>query len=243
MRKLEERADGKHAVAKKPFEPLGTFKEQSIEKALRFAYDMTFGESGEHRSTRSGGTHRRKNGEKFADTFQGKLAEFAIYNQLYKTHNINEPDLGVWGRGEWDDVDFIIDGKKTAVKSTKAIGDLLLLETKDWTMKGEYIPNIEKDGGLYDCFILVRLEPFPASIIKSAKLYYANEASYETLSGLLKTQNWKYDIPGFITRDELIEAMRQGNIIYQGEKLNGSTRMDAENYYVQSGDMHPINEI
>lgn len=243
MNKLDSRPDGKYFTSVKTFAPLGTFKNSTIEKAFKFAYDMTFGADGEHRAYRSGGTHVRKNGEIFADTFQGKLAEFAIYNQLFQTHKINVPDLGVWNLGEWDDVDFIIDGKKTAVKSTKSFGQLLLLEKKDWSADGAYIPNLAKNGGLYDYFILVRMNPFCADLLKQLKYYYSDKAPYSELEKLLTNEQWQYDIPGYITRSELAEVIQQGNIIFQGEKLNGKMPMDADNYYVQAADMHPISEI
>lgn len=241
MNKLVSRSDGKYFTAKKPFNSLGVFKESTIEKVIKFAYDMTYGANGAHRAHRSGGTYVRNNAEIFADAFQGKLAEFAVYNQLYKDHDINVPDLEVWNLGQWDDTDFIIDGKKTAVKSAKSFSQLLLLETKDWTAQGAYIPNIGKDGGLYDYFMLVRLNPPCADLIK--ELRNSNNITCEELEQLLKKEKWEYDIPGYITRSELVEAIKQGNIIFRGERLNGKKPMDADNYYVQAADMHPISEI
>ena len=95
---------------------------------MSFAY----GES-KHRECRSGGNKKRKNGEIFANTFQGKLAEFALY-QIFEQNNINVeyPDLEVYDRGVWDIYDLKVNDNLIAVKSTKAYGNLLLLETKDW---------------------------------------------------------------------------------------------------------------
>lgn len=241
MNKLDSRPDGKYFTARKGFNSLGSFKDSTIEKVIKFAYDMTFGASGAHRAHRSGGTHVRSNAEIFADAFQGKLAEFAVYNQLYKNHSINIPDLDVWNLGQWDDTDFIIDGKKAAVKSAKSFSQLLLLETKDWTAQGTYIPNIGKNGGLYDYFILVRMKPFYADLIKGLNDHV--NVAYEDLVQLLIDKKWEYDIPGYITRSELVEAIQQGNKISKGEKLNGTMPMDADNYYVQAADMHPISGI
>ena len=154
MNKLDSRPDGKYFTARKPFKSLGAFKDYTIEKVIKFAYDMTFGASGAHRAHRSGGTHVRNNAEIFADAFQGKLAEFAVYNQLYKNHSINVPDLDVWNLGQWDDTDFIIDGKKAAVKSAKSFSQLLLLETKDWTAQARIFPILAKTAG---CMIILYL--------------------------------------------------------------------------------------
>ena len=75
---------------KKQFKPIHTLKKTTLETSLKFAYDMTFGKNGEHRNHRTGGIYLRKNGEIFANTFQGKLSEFAVYNTLYKDFITNQ---------------------------------------------------------------------------------------------------------------------------------------------------------
>lgn len=64
------------------FKTLAFFSLSDVKSAFDFAYDMSFGKNGEHRDHRSGGTYERKPGEIFANTFQGKLCEFAIYEVL-----------------------------------------------------------------------------------------------------------------------------------------------------------------
>ncbi len=54
---------------------------------------------------------------------------------------------------------------------------------------------------------------------------------------------WEYDIPGFIYHSELVKLIQEKRIIPQNAILNGTTRMDAENYYFQTGNMHPIVEL
>ena len=44
LNKLELRYDGVYINQKKEFNPLGTFKEQTIRKTLDFAYEMSFGD-------------------------------------------------------------------------------------------------------------------------------------------------------------------------------------------------------
>jgi len=243
LSKLSQQSQGLYFNSTKQFNPIGTFRRQTIQRTLDFAYQMSFGQAGEHRNHRSGGTHIRKNGEIFANTFQGKLSEFGIYNVLFKTYEIEVPDLSTYGLGEWDDCDFVVNDKKVSIKSTKKFGQLLLLESKDWNNNAEYIPNINKGTASYDIFILVRIEPFCEDILKSLRALYSNTFSKEMLADTILKYDWKYDIPGFITRDELISVIRNRHIIRQGEFLNGKTRMDAENYYVQAGDMHSISEL
>lgn len=243
LNKMNVQSDGLYFSSKKKFKPLGTFKPETIKKALDFAYQMSFGQGGEHRSYRSGGSHIRKNGEIFANTFQGKLSEFGIYNMLHKKFNLEKPDLSTYGLGEWDDYDFILNSKKISIKSTKRFGQLLLLETKDWNQHAEYIPNIKNNTANYDVFILVRIEPYCEDVLKSLKALYSNSESKEKLENAILNLEWKYDIPGFIINDELKYAIENKHIIKQNELLNGKTPMDAENYYVQAGDMHEISEL
>jgi hypothetical protein len=230
----------------KSFNPILNFDKNTLIKVLQFSYDMTFGDVGIHRDHRSGGTHRRKNGELFINTFQGKLAEFGLYLYL-KNNGLNtqEPDLSKWGKGKWDTIDLIVNGKKLNVKSTKSKGNLLLLETKDWNDNGRYIPNISVDGGEYDYFILTRIDPDGESIIKYNRLYYSNtvDGGIDTLMKYLLNKKWEFDIVGYVTTDDLIKVINENIIIKQGSYLNRYTKMDAENYYIQSGDMRNTVEL
>ena len=117
---------------------------------------MTFGKSGEHRKYRSGGSHLRKNGEIFCDTFQGKLAEFFVYKEL-TSMGINCPKTCIekWGLGTRDDDDFSINNTSINIKSMAFFSNLLLLKTKDWDISGKYIPNSK----YYDYFVVVRIKP------------------------------------------------------------------------------------
>lgn len=243
MEKLEIKSDGLYITRRTNFNPITIFKESTIEKVFDFAYSMSFGKLGEHRNHRSGGTHIRKNGEIFANTFQGKLSEFALYNQFYKNFDITIPDLDTYGLGEWDNADFILNNRKISVKSTKSFGNLLLLETKDWNNKGEYIPNLSNGNAIYDFHIFIRIEPFCEDLLKELKALYSNDIDKEKLKSKIINNKWEYDIPGYITKNDLIDVISNNNVINKGDMLNGRTKMDADNYYVQSGDMRPILEL
>lgn len=221
------------------FEPIGTFRPETVRKVFDFAYEMSFGKGGEHRDHRSGGTHHRRNGEIFANTFQGKLAECAIYNHLYEHCNISAPDFATYGLGEWDKADFYIDNHKVSIKSTKSFGNLLLLETKDWNENGVYLPNDEA----YDFTFLVRMNPYCEDILRTRRLLYSDTVDFKELYAVIGTNSWGYDIPGFVTLEDLKYVIKNNFVLPQGSMLNGKTRMDAENYYIQSGDMRSINEF
>ena len=229
----------------KPFEPIISFPGHVIEESYKFAFGMTFGGEGEHRHHRSGGQRARKNGEIFINTFQGKLSEFGIYTFLREIGlKPTEPDLSQWELGIWDTADIGIDDKKLNVKSTKFFGNLLLLETKDWNDEGEYIPNINTGGSHYDYFILTRIRPNGEEIMKSNRLMYSNIIPPQIdLHRLIISESWQFDIPGFITHNDLTLIIKSGRVLPQNSLLNARARMDAENYYIQAGDMRHSDRL
>ncbi len=230
----------KYISKAKSFCTLSSLSIEEVRKCYDFAFNMTFGNRGEHRNHRSGGTHNRKNGEIFANTFLGKLCEFAVYRQLSYKYEINEPDLSEWELGKWDACDFRIQDKSLSVKSTKYFGNLLLLELKDWSNIGGYLPN---DNQQYDFTFLVRIKNDPESLMKQNRILYSDVQERENLWKIFEANGWEYDVPGYITLNELIYLINNEFIIYKGDLLNGKTPMDATNYYCQSGDMHNIESF
>lgn len=221
----------------------GTLKPQTIERVFDFAYRMSFTSEGEHRNNRSGGDHNRRNGEIFANTFQGKIAECAACNYFFKFDRNVNPDFSVFRLGKWDTVDLTVCEKEIAIKSTKHFGQLLLLETKDWDKDGNYIPNIDKTVSSYDFLVLIRMKPSCEDILKQNRLLFSEFIKREELHRLVTKQVWSYNYVGFITKNDLIHIIESRNILPKSAMLNGSTLMDAENYYVQAGDMRSLDQI
>ena len=228
------------------FRSNGYLDMEDIIESLYFAYDMTFGEEGKHRNHRSGGSLKRHEGEIFADTFQGKLAEYAFYNVFRNMHEIylEKPDIRRMGLNKWDSCDFTVNGKEIAIKSTKYFGNLLLLETKDWDDKGRYVPNLNNDFCEYDYFVLIRVRPECSSIMKRNKWYYSDRLDFDELWPAITNEIWSANLVGYITREELTETViKTKQILPKNANLNGTTRMDAENYYVQAGDLNPLSNL
>lgn len=217
-----------------------------IQEAFDFAWDMSFGRRGMHRDHRAGGRHKRKNGEIFVNTFQGKLSEFAIYQEFTRNRlDINYPDLDVNPLGQWDNYDFMVNNNSISIKSTKSFGNLLLLECEDWDVNGRYIPNMNNNGNeSYDYFILVRISSNIENSLKKERLFYSNDCDYNTLQQLVFNDDLSFDIPGYLTIDRFVNDINNGNnIIHQGNILNGRTTMDADNYYYESGELQDINNL
>jgi len=178
------------------------------------------------------------------------MAEFALYRYLEKNNIIvDKPDLDEYGLGKWDLFDLECQGKHFSVKSTKAYGELLLLETKDWNEDGRYIPNIRTSNDIYDYTVLVRFSPDGEALMKQYDLLYQKEEdiSYDkirkSLIEVIYQKNWIYDFPGFIYHSELVDAIKERRIIPKNAMLNGKRKMDAENYYFQTGNLHPMLEL
>ena len=238
-----------YVLNKKRFLAYATMLAEDKKECFDFAFDMSYAKIGAHRDSRSGGTAHRTMGQIFINTFQGKMAEFALYRYLQSRQiDVEKPDTEKYELGKWDSFDLDCQGKHFSVKSTKSYGDLLLLEVKDWNDDGEYKPNLPAGISRYDYTILVRFEPSGEDLMKKYRLLYQNENDIpENIKDILKekiyNQNWAYDFPGFIYYSELVKMIRERRIIPQNAMLNGSTKMDAENYYFQTGNMHSMIEI
>ena len=248
MNKLRQEGNRYFIDNKKIFQSIKIFKDDTIDRVFEFAYAMTFG-AGEHRDHRSGGSMSRKKGQIFINTFQGKLSELGVYITFFKENReaydkLSEPDFNVYGLGEWDSSDIEFGKIKISVKSTKFYGDLLLLETKDWSKKGEYIPNLSiEKSSVYDIFVLVRIKPDAEKMMKERKILYSNSIDKEELYSLIKSTKWEYDIPGYITNEDLKFLINNDFILPKKSLLNGKILMDAENYYIQSGDMRNFEQL
>ncbi len=238
---LKQDGNSYFTTRKVPYKKVRELKDETIERVFDFAYTMAFDEK--HRKTRSGGKIKRKNGEIFANTFQGKLAECAAVNFFYKYDNAIQIDFDTYDLGIWDKVDLTVCKKEVAVKSTKHFGQLLLLETKDWNGSGEYIPNIGTPNSSYDFIVLVRIDPSCEDIMKANRLLYKDNIEKTILKNLIKKQKWSYDYVGYITNGDLKQIINDKHIVPQGALLNGKTPMDAENYYVQAGDMRKLSDL
>ena len=247
MHKLESDGPDSYRVShKRDFVRNGILKLDDVSECFDFAYGMTFGGSGAHRDHRSGGQAHRHLGEIFINTFQGKLAEFALYNYavLVGEMDIDPPDTEMMELTRWDSFDMDIHGSIINVKSTKKRGNLLLLETKDWDSEGRYKPNSESGCEEYDFFVLARVDPDGERIMREHGLLYADIADTGVLRETILSERWRVNLAGYITGEELIDkVIEAGLILPQNSKLNRYTRMDAENYYVQAGDMHEIDEL
>lgn len=79
--------------------------------------------------------------------------------------------------------------------------------------------------------------------MKQHKLLYSQKVNRNKLFKIINSKPWLYDIPGYITQQDLRDIITQQHILPQGALLNKNTEMDAENYYIQSGDMKNFAQL
>jgi len=225
-----------------PFEPVQFSKVDDVRASFQFAWDMTFGKLGGHRDHRTGGITRRANGEIFANTFQGKMAEHAVCQFLAGRGLDVRPDLAVMELGAWDSFDLKIGPLVIAIKSTKKFGNLLLLEAADWEPDGTYRHGAK--GASTDVTTLVRVDPSPEDLLRKAKFLHKSQCKLNDLKWVVAPlEQYRFQVVGAVTRQFLAAAVRRGQFIPRGATLNGRTNLDADNYYVQACDFSPMDQI
>ena len=104
-----------------------------------------------------------------------------------------KPEVERWEKGKWDDQDFVINDAEISIKSMAFFSNLLLLETKDWDLQGNYIPNKKK----YDLFVIVRIKPDLKSFFRSKRKLYSNFLNEEEVREMITAIEFEADIPGF----------------------------------------------
>lgn len=240
MNRLDQQGDVYLTNRKKPFLGVAISRSQ-LKLAIDFSYEMVYGK-GHHRSTRSGGSASRKKGEKFCNTFQGKLAEIVLHDFL-KSHGIivSDLDFSISGEGIWDDFDLIANERKINIKSAVGFSNLLLLEEMDWDEEGRYKPDLEQGKiTIYDAFVLLRFKPDIKSCFVSNRLFYSDDnLEKDLVENIVNDKIWTYDFAGYINNRILKKMITEKFVIPRGALLNGTTRMDASNFYCQAGNMAP----
>ena len=83
-------------------------------------------------------------------------------------------------------------------------------------------------SGFYDYIVLCR--------VKTNLQINPQSLTEDSLEVMAKSLEVKLQVVGMIENKELAEIINSGKYkIYQGDTLNQSTIMDADNYYIQSG--------
>ena len=213
---------------------------EEASKALRFALSMTLGQ-GEHRDHRSGGKIRRRPIQVFHDTFNGKLSELAVHRWVRQEtpdhRKISDLDFTIHALGTWDSGDLQISNHQFQIKSTKEYGNLMLLETADWDSNGNYRPNTANSTTKVAGIIFVRLRPELWKITDPTN--FPN--NFAELEKDILSVNWESNIAGFATKNDIEQIVKLRQILPKNARFQKSIIMDADNYYIQAGDLYEIS--
>lgn len=88
------------------------------------------------------------------------------------------------------------------------------------------------------------MDPDGERAMREHELLYADVEDAGVLRETILSERWRVNLTGYITGEKLIdEIIEAGLVLPQNSMLNRYTRMDAENYYVQAGDMHEIDGL
>ena len=209
-------------MCKRPFRENGLLQIEQIEECFNFAKKIANpNDFGEHNPNSHGGEHERDADEIFQNAFQGKVAEFAFYNLFKNRVQMNPPDLNRWEKGVWEDADFELHHEGThyliSLKSTKSIGNLLLLEKHRYNKQGEYIEGTQKDSPVkHDYIFLARVKGIDSKFSNSY-----NEKKLHTI---------KAEISGYISNSTFKKNIAKNKYIKKGT-LIGNKPMMVDNYW------------
>jgi len=79
--------------------------------------------------------------------------------------------------------------------------------------------------------------------MRGKRLLYESNLQKKLLENMSAELDWMFDVPGWIGINDLKSIIKSGEYLKQGEMLNGRTKMDADNYYVQTGDLRKFNTL
>ncbi|MCQ2978415.1 MAG: hypothetical protein MJ245_01300 [Clostridia bacterium] len=216
--------------------------EQYTLDSAQFAYDMTYGKKGAHRE------NNRAMDTIFANAYQGKLAEFAIYDYLNSYGvDCSKPDIRALGRGYWDSGDLYSGNEIISVKSSVSYMNFLRLKFDDYDEQGRY----RYGYGKYkedDYIAYARVLPNINRTIKDnsfeiSDLIRRDALTVNDLERLVAEETWKCDLTGFITRDEFRkEIIEEDLVVEKGDKVDNLTMFD-KYYYAQAGDLSDMDDL
>ncbi len=203
------------------------------EKSSEFALKMVLNSS--HRVFRSGGASKRDEQEVLINTFQGKLAEYVVQDILTSFNlECSEPDNVDYGNNVWDDRDLLVGGSAISIKSMSYFSNLLLLETKDYDEFGNYRHH---HGSDYEYIIIVRFRPDIKMTLGN------NNNGIKDIAKTLVALDLEFDIPAVCSRKTVAYIIQHGYVLPQGSTIGKSTRLDANNFYIQLGSLPPLQKL
>lgn len=164
---------------------------------------------------------------KFYSLFNGKLAEYVLCDYFRnRRFKCRMPDFYTNNEfGDSGDLKLDYKGKiyNISVKATRDRNHWLTEQCKHFNNEGIYINN--NQNIIFDYHFLIRFNQY---FYKTNFSYYTEEQLYDFVSNL----NWKYDIAGYATHDMFVKAIKNHDIIREGEYNHNK-----DVYYIPIGEL------
>ena len=227
--KLTESGNVVFVNTPREFIPQTVLNKDYYAESIRWAYDNAYNG---HFKDSNPSKHKT-----MLNAFIGKLGEFCCY-EFFKNlgYELDMPETFLRKKGEWDDGDLFVGGRKVQVKTTLSSSNLMLLKRNDWDEEGNYKWGKNGKDPEYGAFFLCRMGPDPKNLFPEGS----------TLDELLEiSQNCKFDLEvcGFLTRKDIIFAIENNIFITRGKFINGKAKIREDLIYFQSGDLKNPNLI
>lgn len=203
----------------------------------------------------------RKDWEIFRDDLRGKLGEIAV--RKYITENIPgaqfdaDIDYSATPRGQWDNMDLVVNGKNISVKSVKGKSRFLMIESERYKADGSSSYK-NHDGSTIniDLYVLVRVSIDPE--MDYADMKYRNIGEFKASKG---GRTIGYEILGWISHEDFWKRKHfakrgqkcdyknlirvcEGKEAEHGDPKDRTGTLQQDNYIIDSSkELLPIKDI
>lgn len=230
FKKLTKRENSYYANSKKIFS--GNISvDEFAKEAAEWAYNNTYHGHFKNNEGRSINTV-------LTDALVGKIGEFLVY-KFFKTRGYDPsyPDLKTRSKGEWDDGDMIVDGKKMSIKTSSSVSTTLRLRRSDWNVGGDYLYGSSGVDDSYKAVFFCRIKP------DLRKIFANKDYSMEDFVDECSNISWIGEVTGFVRKDDVANAIKEGMILEKSSKLDGKMEIYFDQIYFQAGCLRDPDDI
>lgn len=210
----------------------------ALEEAFEFAFSHTVGKK-KNLLSLFWGSKKQENVFEFAKAFRGKLCEIGLKKYLdTQGLSVRHPKSQTWTTNKFENFELLVNNKKRIlVKSIPYYSNLLLLDTELWDADASYGKG-NKHRIHYDYFVLTRIKPGVIHLFENFKLSKDQEIDKEQIKKIVFAPCFKFEVTGYLSKDEVSYLKNNGQILPAGAIVNGNKELGHEYYYCQAGDLN-----
>ncbi len=210
----------------------------ALDEAFEFAFAHTVGKK-KNLASLFWGSNKQQNVADFAKAFRGKLCEIGMKKYLDMNGvSVRHPKGIEWEADKYENFELLVNhNKRLLVKAIPYYSNLLLLDTEFWNADASY-GNGKKHRIQYDYFVLTRIKPGVIHLFENFKLSKNQEINKEQIKKIVFAPSFKFEVTGYLTKEEIIQLKNNSQILPAGAIVNGNKRLEHEYYYCQAGDLN-----